>query len=258
MPKTNMSPLSEREQMVAVLLSECGTPQRAARYAQYHARQFELCGNNPKAAREYAQGARDLRALIPLYELRDWIARHGHEAWIENETVFFCIEAFHRKGFESITEGVTTFEEASAILEEYGDVNAIPPRSIITEESSMPLEDSSTPDPRSVAQKIAAELREYPARWTQDVFARNSRGDSVAHDSPEAVCWCLHGLIRRALGLPSGRLRTVGAEIISAFDRAAAVANPSDREFRGFVAWQDQECRTVGEIIAVCDWVAAP
>jgi hypothetical protein len=74
----------------------------------------------------------------------------------------------------------------------------------------------------------------------------------VAYGSPEAVCWCLYGLILRALGLPH-LCHAVDPEIRSAF----IVAAPYDWWRIGFIVWHEEEGRTVDEIIAVCDRVAA-
>jgi hypothetical protein len=118
------------------------------------------------------------------------------------------------------------------------------------------LEEYPSIDAQSVARQIAAELREHPERWTQRTYARDSAGAEVAHDHAKAVCWCLHGLIKRALKLSDGE--AVREEIVSAFE-LAAVGKPFDpRAVDGltFPSWQDQAERTVADIIAVCDQVA--
>ena len=46
------------------------------------------------------------------------------------------------------------------------------------------------------ARKIISE----PEHWTQGVFARDALGNDTDWDSPEAVCWCTAGAIRKAAG----------------------------------------------------------
>jgi hypothetical protein len=115
-----------------------------------------------------------------------------------------------------------------------------------------------TMDAQSVARVIAAELREYPWRWTQGVYARDAQDEEVEHDSAAAVCWCLHGFIRHVLQLPASGEFTPTA-ILSAFEQAAVGKSydPVTSAEVAFVDWQDAKGRTVADIIAVCDLVAA-
>ncbi len=48
--------------------------------------------------------------------------------------------------------------------------------------------------------KLLTEARELitdPARWTQNVMARNAAGDKVHHCSTDATCWCGLGAMYR-------------------------------------------------------------
>jgi len=120
----------------------------------------------------------------------------------------------------------------------------------------MSVVQSSATDVQSLAHRIATELRTHPEHWTQGEFARDAQGGKVDYRSPAAVCWCLHGFIRRELAVPIGG--STASEILSAFEQAA-IGKPYIRDVSGlgFVAWQDEQGRTVADIIAVCDLVAA-
>lgn len=43
--------------------------------------------------------------------------------------------------------------------------------------------------------RAAVELISDPAKWTQNVCARNSFGEPVVETHPDAICWCAAGAI---------------------------------------------------------------
>lgn len=110
--------------------------------------------------------------------------------------------------------------------------------------------------PQQVAADIAREYREDARRWTQLTWARRSFerfANSCNYDSGEAVCWCLRGAVNKRVGLGSLEMAT-----LEAFD--AALGDPPDDALDGdilCVRWNDAKGRTVEEVIALCDKVAA-
>lgn len=102
-----------------------------------------------------------------------------------------------------------------------------------------------TKDARWVAEDIARELRANPERWTRGSVAHNSSGRATNFNSTDAICWCLMGHILKRGGW--GFLE----EVQEAFFSAAG----SDVDVNGFADIND--CRTVEQIIELCDKVAA-
>lgn len=68
-------------------------------------------------------------------------------------------------------------------------------------------------------QRITAEIDETPAKWTQNVHARNQKGDEVPPESPDACCWCLTGFIvrERRLGNVSPPVATSAMYILRSY-----------------------------------------
>ena len=50
---------------------------------------------------------------------------------------------------------------------------------------------------RAILHKLADELLKHPDHWTQGYYARNKNGSHVSEASPDAVYWCLEGLLTR-------------------------------------------------------------
>lgn len=99
--------------------------------------------------------------------------------------------------------------------------------------------------PQEIARSIADELREHPEHWTQGAIARTSEGEElVSFMDKRAVYWCLEGLFyKHARG---ARFR----EFSKAIDLAMG------RRVIPFL-YNDNKDRTVTEIIALCNKVAA-
>lgn len=84
--------------------------------------------------------------------------------------------------------------------------------------------------------KIAAELREHPERWTQNLEARDADGRYVPYNSYRACCWCAVGLIARA-GLPT----TLAARILGKAVADAGLVVSA-------VRYNDEPQRTAGDM----------
>jgi len=109
--------------------------------------------------------------------------------------------------------------------------------------------------PQAVAADIAKEFREDHTRWTQRWYARlsaNPLGGSCGPHHEKAVCWCLRGAIDKRF--PTDVDVETLWPIYEAFDKAL------DRTLENrlhFVDWNDDPKRTIGEVIALCEKVAA-
>jgi hypothetical protein len=80
------------------------------------------------------------------------------------------------------------------------------------------------------------ELLDSPEKWTKEVLARDSKGNSTHPDSPEAVCWCVKGALRKCYpNYDDWRV---------AYDRLREAKN-----FGSIVSWQDDPETTYEEII---------
>lgn len=103
-------------------------------------------------------------------------------------------------------------------------------------------------DPKAIAVDIARELREHPERWIQGYWGRTKDHRSTRSWDPEAVCWCLGGLINKHFG----------------HDRLVNDENgPTWSAFRALIPlsesiedWNDREFRKVEEVIELCEAVA--
>jgi hypothetical protein len=102
-------------------------------------------------------------------------------------------------------------------------------------------------DPKAIASDIARELRANPATWTQGVMARNAAGAQALVDESGACSWCLVGHIERRL-----KDRLINRpDVIDAFRRHL------ERDRKSIVAFNDVRSRTVDDVIALCEKVAA-
>lgn len=113
-----------------------------------------------------------------------------------------------------------------------------------------------TADPRAkaIARTLARELRRHPQRWTQGAQARTADGRPTDPRAPGCACWCLMGFIIRE----SPHEGDVDDAVLSAFELAAVGAPyTGGPQCVQFVSWQDRKSRSVLDIIAVCDAVAA-
>lgn len=104
--------------------------------------------------------------------------------------------------------------------------------------------------PQQVAADIAREYREDAARWTQDWYAKDANGEECSSRDPIAVCWCLRGAIERRVGDWGDETQT-----FRAFD--AALGHEPEENHLYLVEWNDEPGRTVAEVIALCEKVAA-
>jgi hypothetical protein len=95
---------------------------------------------------------------------------------------------------------------------------------------------------QEIAADIARELREDPTRWTQKASARDTTGYGVAPASEKACAWCLYGHIERR-----NAYQTI--EHFRALDSCMPLGCT--------ISWNDAPERTVDDVIALCDKVAA-
>lgn len=96
---------------------------------------------------------------------------------------------------------------------------------------------------QKIAADIARELREHPERWTQLHSASTPTGDTVDVHSPRACKWCLSGHIQRRQGNSVFLI-----SLLYPFVRCAGMR---------VTDFNDDPDRTVDEIVALCDRVAA-
>lgn len=78
----------------------------------------------------------------------------------------------------------------------------------------------------------AADLIEQPGCWTQEVLARDKKGDPINPTSPQAVRWCAIGAIRKIGG-----------------DDELAIALAISR-LRDIATWNDQPERSAAQVAA--------
>jgi len=78
--------------------------------------------------------------------------------------------------------------------------------------------------------------------WTQKTYARSADGDSVAYNSPEAVCWCSIGAICAV------DISRVGERAMNILADAIEVA-PSR-----LTEWNDAPERSQDEVIIAFGW----
>src|SRR5688500_18932442 len=103
--------------------------------------------------------------------------------------------------------------------------------------------------PQAIAADIARELRKHPGHWTQAAPARTAEGASTEARDPHAVCWCLWGQVIKRI--PPGTLDEFG--VLAAF--VDSIDELKDGE--GLGIYNDADGRTVDDVIAVCEKVAA-
>ncbi len=99
---------------------------------------------------------------------------------------------------------------------------------------------------REIAKSIAEELRANPSLWTQHWYARTISGASTPPTSPDFHSGCLIGNARRICADDD--------QSVCAFRRACAeiVGHPESP-----AQWNDAPGRSVEEVIALCEKVAA-
>ena len=86
--------------------------------------------------------------------------------------------------------------------------------------------------------KTVAELLEDPKRWTQREDARAANGNYTYPDSPDAVCWCLYGAMKKIY--PD----------IYAYN---AIRDTVIKKLNGgIVFWNDATGRTHEEVLNLC------
>jgi len=112
------------------------------------------------------------------------------------------------------------------------------------------LSDEKRLTPQVVAADIAREFREDARRWTQKACARDGNGYSCDENDSAAVCYCLRGAINKRVSWDND----LNHEVCQAFD--IALGHEPTETYR-FVAWNDSPGRTVGEVIGLCEKVAA-
>lgn len=96
---------------------------------------------------------------------------------------------------------------------------------------------------KEIAADIARELREHPERWMQGRSASTPTGDTVDVNSPRASKWCLSGHIQRR--------QEDSFSLLALLDPFVRCAGMKVTDFN------DHQDRTVDEIVALCDRVAA-
>lgn len=98
-------------------------------------------------------------------------------------------------------------------------------------------------DIREIARSIADELREKPDHWTKGAYARDADGVPVPLGSARSSCWCVRGhLAKRGLD-------RYGSPEETAIEKLTGI--------QCLVEFNDEPERTVGDIIALCEKVAA-
>ena len=80
--------------------------------------------------------------------------------------------------------------------------------------------------------------------WTQKTYARSEDGDSVAYNSPDAICWCAVGAIC-----------AVDSSLSSAVDRATKIlAETIEISRSSLTEWNDAPDRTQDEVLIAFGW----
>ena len=92
---------------------------------------------------------------------------------------------------------------------------------------------------------ITRDLLQEPGAWVQGCHAQNDRGEEIAPEEPDAVCFCLEGAIIRALtklgeSAESSELLEMDAELMG-----------DDGEYMSM--WQDRAERTHAEVLERVD-----
>ncbi len=114
-----------------------------------------------------------------------------------------------------------------------------------------PLPTDEHPDNRSrtkqIAREIADELKSHPDHWFQGALVKFANGASSSTEfgvrTEDAVCWCLEGHICKRVD------RDVSFWALDDFRKLAGVGT--------LFRWNDAPDRTVNDVIALCEKVAA-
>ena len=93
--------------------------------------------------------------------------------------------------------------------------------------------------------KMARDFIQEPGAWVKGSHAQDDRGEEIAPEEPDAVCFCLEGAIIRALtelgeSAESSELLEMDAELMG-----------DDGEY--MTMWQDRAERTHAEVLARVD-----
>ncbi len=102
-----------------------------------------------------------------------------------------------------------------------------------------------TTDFRAIAASIADELSEHPERWAKGWIAFDSHGKACGSDSEVATSFCLAGHILNRVRQFAPSLETV--------DKFRQVSGIST----SIGDWNDDQSRTVQDVIELCRKVAA-
>lgn len=84
--------------------------------------------------------------------------------------------------------------------------------------------------------------------WTQNVCARNEKGEGVGSRAPEAVCWCALGAIN---AVTSSSFE--GAAVRAAVYQAILDSVRSRHPFLDLSGWNDRPNRTQEEVLELFD-----
>lgn len=76
--------------------------------------------------------------------------------------------------------------------------------------------------------------------WTQGVCARNSEGEEVDVDSPEACCWCILG----AVGIAADKNESINQQAFTSYFM---------KKWGGISVWNDNPNRTKEEVVALLE-----
>ena len=93
--------------------------------------------------------------------------------------------------------------------------------------------------------KMARGFIQEPSAWVKGSHAQDDRGEELAPEEPDAVCFCLEGAIIRAL-TESGEFGA-GSELLE----MNAELMGADGEY--MTMWQDRAKRTHAEVLARVD-----
>lgn len=98
---------------------------------------------------------------------------------------------------------------------------------------------------QQIAAEMAQEFRGKPERWMQGAYAKDFEGEECSPSDSAAVCWCIAGKL--LMHSPS----SVGG-LWNSFTNMAFLRNSNE-----LVGWNDAPDRTVADVIALCEKVAA-
>lgn len=102
---------------------------------------------------------------------------------------------------------------------------------------------------------LAEELTKHPERWMQGMSGQLASGAPTPPNDPDAVCWCLNGLLYREAWLDIGHHAQALDLLAERQKRVVDLIGPGDHTYlslaRDIVKWNDQPGRTVTEVIEV-------